>query len=533
MLRLVSAWVVVNGLLMTPMWVSAAVTDVPATPWLSVEATLIVGTMALLSGGPLSRALAWAVAMSVVLLATASFADLVFRVSLGRSLNLSVDLYLLNAAYRLAIGNAGLLRTLLGIGAMAVAVSGSVLATAWLLAPSSAADERPVRQRPVSRFAGGMIVCASTLWLVGTGADAVGYRFVTPSVSLLRDQAALFRATRAERVAFATDLQSQPSGFASVPGLLSALGGRNVVVTYVESYGMAALDDPDFAAVVSPRLEAARAGIENAGLQLVTGRLTSPTVGGQSWYAHGTMLSGLWLENQLRYELLLASGRETLVDDFRRVGYRTVTVMPAITTAWPEAIALGYDDVYTAQNIPYAGPPFHWVTMPDQFTWSFLGEVLREATRPLFVEAGMVSSHAPWTPVLPLLEWDAVGDGAIFEPYRQDGYPPEEIWWDVEILRDAYARSLDYSLEAMSEFAERLLDDRTLLIVVGDHQAAPWVTGASSFDVPVHVIAEDPALLDPFLEWGFRPGPFPDPKSATRRMSEFREWFVGAFSEAG
>ena len=157
-------------------------------------------------------------------------------------------------------------------------------------------------------------------------------------------------------MAFASDLQSQPSGFADVPGLLSALEGRNVVVTYVESYGMAALDDPDFAAAVGPRLEAARARIENAGLELVTGKLTSPTVGGQSWYAHGTMLSGLWLENQLRYELLLASERETLVDDFRRAGYRTVTVMPAITTAWPEAIRLGYDDVYTAQNIPYAGP---------------------------------------------------------------------------------------------------------------------------------------------------------------------------------
>ena len=36
------------------------------------------------------------------------------------------------------------------------------------------------------------------------------------------------------------------------------------------------------------------------------------------------------------------------------------------------------------------------------------------------------------------------------------------------------------------------------------------VTGASGPDVAVHVIVGDPALLDPFFEWGFHPGAFPD-----------------------
>ena len=145
----------------------------------------------------------------------------------------------------------------------------------------------------------------------------------------------------------------------------------------------------------------------------------------------------------------------------------------------------------------------------------------------------MVSSHAPWTPILPLLDWDAVGDGTVFEPHRLDGYPPEELWWDVEVLREGYAQSLGYSLDAMSGFAERHVDGRTLLIVSGDHQAAPWVTGASGPDVPVHVIASDPALLEPFLAWGFRAGAFPDPQGTAPRMDEFREWFVRAFSKPG
>jgi hypothetical protein len=332
-------------------------------------------------------------------------------------------------------------------------------------------------------------------------------------------------------VAFAADLEADPARFAGMPGLLQGLEGRHVVVAYLESYGVAAIEDPELAAVVRPALERGAERLDIAGIAVVTGTLESPTLGGQSWYAHGTMLSGLWLENQLRYELLLASGRETLVHDFRRAGYRTATVMPAITTSWPEAVLLGYDDVYTSQSIPYSGPPLYWVTMPDQYTWSFVGDVLERAPEPLFVETAMVSSHAPWTPVLPLLEWSELGDGSAFEPYRLEGYPPEDLWWDVDALRENYGRSLSYALDAAFRFAERYLDDRTLLIVSGDHQAAPWVTEAEGADVPVHAIARDPDLLEPFLEWGFRPGALPDPQRSAPRMDEFRDWFVPAFSD--
>ena len=529
MIRLVSGWVLVNGLLLAPLWLTGAVTDDPAPAWLSLEAALIVGAMALLPRRPWSRGLAWILAAGVILFLVASLADLIFRVSLGRPLNLSLDLYLLSAVYLLAVGNSGFLRTLLGFGAIAVSLALSAFATAWLLTPAASDRERPLPWL-VPWLGGVAVVAALTLGLIGRSAPAIGHRLATPAVQLVLEQAELVRATRREREAFAAELERQPRGFADLPGLLSRLEGRNVVVAFIESYGMAALEDPEFAATIRPRLDEAAARIEGAGLHVATGELASPTLGGQSWYAHGTLLSGLWLENQLRYDLLIASERETLVDDFRRAGYRTAALMPAITSSWPEGIRLGYDNVYSKSSIPYAGPPFYWVTMPDQFTWSFLGEIVREAATPLFVEAAMVSSHAPWTPVLPLIDWDSVGDGAIFEPYREDGYPPEELWWDIQALREGYARSLDYSLQAMAEFAERFLDDGTLLVVVGDHQAAPWVTGASSPDVPVHVIARDPALLEPFLEWGFSPGAFPDPEGSPPRMAEFREWFVRAFS---
>jgi hypothetical protein len=524
MMRLLSAWVLVNGVLLAPAWLGAALRGGPWPPLLSVEAALIAGAMALLPRRTWSRALAWGVAVAIVLLGLGAFGDLVFRESLGRPLDLSLDLYLVDAVYRLAVGNAGLARTLLGIAGLAVLAGSLVAAIGWLLTPLPSAPAGP---KPAAGIAAGTLALA----LAGAIAEPVGRVVAAPAASFVAEQVSLARTSRAERVAFASELEAEPAAFADVPGLLSSLEGRHVVLAYIESYGMAALEDPELAAVVRPRLARAAERLDSAGLHLVSGMLESPTLGGQSWYAHGTMISGLWLENQVRYELLLASERETLVHDFRRAGWRTATVMPAITTPWPEAVRLGWDDVYTSRNIPYEGPPFYWVTMPDQYTWAFLEGLLRSTNGPLFAEVGMVSSHAPWVPVLPLLPWDSIGDGSVFEPYRLEGFPPEELWWDVEQLREGYAHSLAYSLDAMAGFAERL-DEGTLLIVAGDHQAAPWVTGAGNADVPVHVVAADPALLEPFRAWGFQPGPLPAAQRPARRMDEFRAWFVRAFSDA-
>ena len=37
---------------------------------------------------------------------------------------------------------------------------------------------------------------------------------------------------------------------------------------------------------------------------------------------------------------------------------------------------------------------------------------------PLFAEVDLVSSHEPWTQVPPLIEWNHVGDGSIFDGCR-------------------------------------------------------------------------------------------------------------------
>ncbi|MDX1567004.1 MAG: hypothetical protein R3223_04330, partial [Longimicrobiales bacterium] len=223
--------------------------------------------------------------------------------------------------------------------------------------------------------------------------------------------------------------------------------------------------------------------------------------------------------------------------DFSRAGYETVALMPAITLAWPEGEWFGYDRIYDFHDIDYAGPPLNWVTMPDQFTWSFLQHrILGEPRpRPVFAEVGLISSHAPWTPILPVLsDWGAIGDGSIFAPWENAGERPEELWRDVERVREHFALSVDYAVHAMTSYAERYVDDGTLLIVMGDHQPAPLITGeGADRAVPVHVLSGDPDLVEPFVSWGFQRGAFPPHGKDPPRMDVFRAWFVEAYSGPG
>ena len=150
----------------------------------------------------------------------------------------------------------------------------------------------------------------------------------------------------------------------------------------------------------------------------------------------------------------------------------------------------------------------------------------------MFAELGLISSHAPWTPILPVLDdWDGIGDGAVFERWRGAGEAPHELWLDQDRVREHFALSVDYAVHAATAYAERYVDPRTLLIVMGDHQPAPLITGDDATRaVPVHAISGDPALIRPFLEWGFAPGARPGRARPADGMDAFRDWFVRAFS---
>ena len=72
------------------------------------------------------------------------------------------------------------------------------------------------------------------------------------------------------------------------------------------------------------------------------------------------------------------------------------------------------------------------------------------------------------------------------------------------------AASIEYSLRSVVSFVERYGDDDTVLVVLGDHQPSPVIIGPdASRDVPISVVARDPAVLDRIAGWGWQPGSTP------------------------
>ncbi|WP_404377062.1 alkaline phosphatase [Vreelandella aquamarina] len=521
MLRLLLTASALNLLLVLPLWWRFGALGSPLIAW---EAWFIAPAMLLLPSGRWRRLIGCGVVSAVALATAVNLGEAATYTAFGRPLNLYLDVPLVRSIYHLLVGNVGqpvAVCLLLAGGVLLLLLLWGLLR--WLMPATHLA--RGQGRRKVALAVLGAAACLALLQLQGSG--------LVPNASLPIIKTAHFQweqgvATHRARQAFTAQLEEAPLAAQALP----ELAGRNVLLTFIESYGVSALNDPRYNRTLLLTLEDINRRLAASELHVVSGLVESPIQGGQSWLAHATTLSGRWIDNQLWYRLMLDSGHSTLIDDFRATGQRTLSVMPAITLAWPEGRAYGFDEIAAAKDIPYAGPPLNWVTMPDQFTLDYTQrELLGDA--PLFAQLALISSHAPWTPVLPVLEnWSLVGDGSIYAPWENAGDPPEVIWRDLERIRDHYAWSVDYAVSVTGRWAERVVDEHTLLIVLGDHQPAPLITGDdASAAVPVHIISGDPALLAPFKQRGFVEGMLPPlarPQDAPP-MSQLRHWLQQDF----
>ena len=94
----------------------------------------------------------------------------------------------------------------------------------------------------------------------------------------------------------------------------------------------------------------------------------------------------------------------------------------------------------------------------------------------------------------------------------------------------AYVGSVTYFLDTLSSYLRARPDGRFVLVILGDHQPAANVSGeGASWDVPVHVIASAPAILQSLQADGFRPGLVPL-RPTSGKMSELAPWTLSAFA---
>jgi hypothetical protein len=315
--------------------------------------------------------------------------------------------------------------------------------------------------------------------------------------------------------------------------LLTGLRGKDVIVAFVESYGQVAVQGTSFSPQIDTLLRSGTSQLAAAGFSSRSAFLTSPTFGGISWLAHATLESGVWIDNQQTYNDLVTTARPTLSTLFKRAGWRTVADAPANEKSWPEGKTFyHYDQIYDNHNVGYAGPNFSYATMPDQYVWSAFQrlELSKPGHTPVMAEIDLVSSHTPWAPLPRMVDWNAVGDGSVFDPMPAQGQSPTAVWRDANQVRAAYAQSIQYSMGALISWVQTNPDPNLVLVVVGDHQPATIVSGqGANHDVPISIIAHDPTVLDKISSWGWQDGLLPNPDAPVWSMDSFRNRFLTAY----
>ncbi|WP_406501298.1 sulfatase [Streptomyces sp. NBC_00500] len=464
------------------------------------------------------------------LLTILKFVDMGFYSVLARPFDLVLDWILLDDAaewVKESFGRTGEVIAVIAVIALVIALL--VLITLAVVRLT----DLMVRHRPVATRT---TLVLGTAWITCV---TVGVQFTDVPVAsqinaeLVQNRVHQVQAGLRDGKVFAKE--AAVDAFADTPPdqLLTGLRGKDVLFTFIESYGRTAIDDPAMSEQIDSVLSEGTSSLKAAGFSSRSAWLRSPVTGAGSWLAHSTFLSGLWIKNQQRYRSLTTSDRSTLTSYFQKTGaWRTVGIVPGVRRAWPEGKFFGLDHIYDSEHLGYNGPYFSWTPVPDQFSLEAFERLEhgKKDHKPMMAEIILASSHNPWAPIAHMIDWNDLGDGSVFDQIKKEGKDPKQVWKNPESVRTEYRRAIEYSLHSLTEYVEKYGDENTVLVFLGDHQPVPTVTaGSTSRDVPITIVAHDQKVLDRISDWGWTDGLKPAKDAPEWRMDTFRDRFMTAY----
>lgn len=329
----------------------------------------------------------------------------------------------------------------------------------------------------------------------------------------------------------------------------------SVHIYIVESYGRGMRRESIRADYYS-LLKGLRTRFQTAGWSMMTGLSEAPVMGGRSWLADATLLSGRTVKYESVYRHITPKLKDlaTLPGFFNDQGYQTVLMRPKDKArAGVELVNhFGFDHTVFSLDLAYQGRPYGWVEIPDQYALGHIRDEVLPALgpEPVFVFAHLGTSHIPWDEVPPILDdWRAFNEYEGRIP-RTNGRPLDEKNIRFQMNRykrkdevrlrrlkptsnnvEDFFKSVSYSLEVVAQHVESLTDPPDMVIIMGDHQP-PMYKNNPDFTVPVHVLVRDHKLLREFRNRKFRSGMKP-PKWEKRIYHEgFFSLMVRALSRA-
>jgi hypothetical protein len=388
------------------------------------------------------------------------------------------------------------------VAAIVIALAALFAAARWALGTIAAAAADPLTRQAAVVFAAVLVVLFAVDRARTLAADEQPL-FATPvTETYLRQARLVARAMRRT-----SSLPTSPP----MTSDLSRVGGADVLLVFVESYGAVSYDRPEIAAGLAPARADFAGAVHDTRRSVASAFVESPTFGGGSWLAHLSLISGIEVRDPDTNALLMTERRDTLVREFGRHGFRTVAVMPGLRQSWPEGSFYGFDVIYGAEQLDYRGPEFGWFAIPDQFSLARLDtlELSRTPRPPLFVFLPTISTHFPFRPTPPYQrDWPRVLTARPYDgPAIVRAYARQPDWTD---FATGYIEAIGYDFETLAGFLREERRRDLVMIVIGDHQPAAAVTGeGASWNVPVHIVSTRRAVVDELVRRGFHDGMTP------------------------
>jgi hypothetical protein len=337
-----------------------------------------------------------------------------------------------------------------------------------------------------------------------------------------------YRASRAEAERMAALRSSPPDLRYEAFSQVQLERKPDVYLVMVEAYGeiLATWDMRDAYQSLMHR-SAERLG--RVGYQAATSYSAAPVHGGGSWFSIATVTTGVHIDRPQIFSALERVGARvpSFPRFFREQGYVTYALQPGSR----ERAGLRRFDLYhhevpvDGETLAYPGKHYGFGRIPDQFSLGmFREQYFRPSARPRYTFYMCVSTHYAWDDLpVHVRDWHALARPDFELRSAEDSWPLPEAYQSIATeTRRGYFRSVSYEWQLLTEWLEAEAARDSVIIIVGDHQPRlEWnVPGAVTMNTPIHVLSQDPQLIERFVAQGFQPGLYADPSTGTKLQHE-------------
>lgn len=295
----------------------------------------------------------------------------------------------------------------------------------------------------------------------------------------------------------------------------------DIYLVVIESYGSVLMDSEEYRSRYTTMLTRVERKLVGDDWYPYSGYSKSPTIGGRSWLAMASLMSGSRIETQVSYNYLKGLEGFPFVEYMQLQGYRTILMQPPNRPrpGIPLENIYGFDTRISFKDLDYKGPEYGWGIVPDQYSL-FIAEqnYLTESDRPFFFCFTMVSSHGRWEPetlppYLPKIETES----GFFRGYQDSTEAIVAQIDSTNFLRgslratnDYYPFFIRYEFEVLLNHILQRIDDQSIIVIIGDHQPPLLVNSEASHEVPVHILSRDSVIPGALQTANFIPGMIPN-----------------------